>query len=366
MMASGDWEDYVYPATNVLRNKAGIQDLAELQKFERGVTAIRVQELRENPIRGDFSLAHMQAMHEQIFKDVYEWAGKIRTVDIAKGKGPDRTVFTYTEKIPEKAAEIQAIIKEANYGRDQNTREFAETMAKVYTAVNKMHPFREGNGRVAREYMQELAQQSGRTLDYTKVQRELWNEAAKESAHDNLGPIRRVFEQVSVVERAQAFERLAPSEALAKHPELDGAFKAVEIARQAGVDIARVREEVARDLHDGRIVRADVSVAESQSVIDHAAAHRQLIVRDAAAVGGTFRGEVVATSTHHVLLRTNDMMAMRYERDNLARDVYQGENLTIRYDAQRSPVYTQGHEPVASREDRGMQMERELVPDGGR
>lgn len=365
-MASGDWEDYVYPGTNVLRNKADTRDLDELQKFERGVTAIRVQELREHPIRGDFSLAHMQAMHEQIFKDVYEWAGKIRTVDIAKGKGPDRTVFTYTEKIPEKAAEIQSIIKDANYGRDQNAREFAETMAKVYAAVNKMHPFREGSGRVTREYMQELAQQSGRTLDYTKVQRELWNEAAKESAHDNLAPIRHVFEQVTLVERAQAFDRLAPSEALAKHPELDGAFKVLELARQVGVDPSLAREEIARDLHDGRIVRADVSVAESLAVIEHAASYRQLIVRDAAAVGGTFRGEVVAMSTHHVLLRTNDMMAMRYERDNLARDVYQGEHLAIRYDAQRSPVYNQGHEPAAARDDRGLQMERDLAPNGGR
>ena len=45
-------EDYTYPGTHVLKNKGDIRDLTALQRFERGATAIRIQELRENPVRG--------------------------------------------------------------------------------------------------------------------------------------------------------------------------------------------------------------------------------------------------------------------------------------------------------------------------
>ena len=59
-MSAGKWEDYVYPGTQVLRNKADIRDPAELDRFERGTTAIRIQELREKPVRGDFDLQHLK------------------------------------------------------------------------------------------------------------------------------------------------------------------------------------------------------------------------------------------------------------------------------------------------------------------
>lgn len=81
-------EGYTYPGTHVLKNKGDIRDLAALQRFERGATAIRIQELHENPVRGEYGLAHLQTIHTQVFKDVYQWAGEVRKVDIAKGGLP--------------------------------------------------------------------------------------------------------------------------------------------------------------------------------------------------------------------------------------------------------------------------------------
>jgi len=59
-MASGSWEDYVYPGTQVLKNKPDIRDQAELQRFERRATAFRIQALQDHPVKGDFDLCQEQ------------------------------------------------------------------------------------------------------------------------------------------------------------------------------------------------------------------------------------------------------------------------------------------------------------------
>lgn len=351
-------EAYTYPGTNVLKNKADIRDMKALQQFERGVTAIRLQELRERPIKGNFDLAHLQAIHKHVFKDVYEWAGEVRTIDIAKGPAGDRTLFTFKEELPAKAAQIQEIIKGANYLRGLERAQFADKMAEVYTHVNQMHPFREGNGRSTREFMEQLAAGAGYQLDFTKVEKVQWNEAAKQSARGNLEPIKEVYYEVTTVERAVAFDKLPQREALAKHPELDGAYKSLIEQKQAGNDFSTARGEIARELHAGKLVAGNVTIEESARVIDHAAAYRDLMVRDASQLGGTYRGEVVAMSTHHAMMKVGDMIAVRYERENLSCDVQVGERVTIQFDQAKSQVYEQGKEPAR---DRGRDMQMEIV-----
>ena len=75
---------YCYPNSNVLINKLGIKDKDKLSVIERKLTMLRLLELFEKPIYGKFDLRHLQSIHGYIFQDVYEWSGKIRTVDIAK------------------------------------------------------------------------------------------------------------------------------------------------------------------------------------------------------------------------------------------------------------------------------------------
>ena len=75
---------YCYPNSNVLINKLGIKDKNKLSIIERRLTMLRLFELLKNPIQGKFDLEHLQSIHSYIFQDIYEWSGKIRTVDIAK------------------------------------------------------------------------------------------------------------------------------------------------------------------------------------------------------------------------------------------------------------------------------------------
>ena len=77
-------DTYVYPGTEVLRNKADIRDQEALDSFEADATAVRMLELIDNPVQGTFDLPHLCAIHRHLFKDVYDWAGEIRTVDISR------------------------------------------------------------------------------------------------------------------------------------------------------------------------------------------------------------------------------------------------------------------------------------------
>lgn len=283
-------------------------------------------------------------------------------LDIAKGPAGDCTPFTFKEDIPRQAQEIQATIKEANYLRGLDKKQFTGKMAEVYAAVNQMHPFREGNGRTTREFISQLANDAGYQLDYAKVDKQTWNEAAKASARGDLAPVREVFNNITTVERAVAFDKLSTREGLAKHPELDGAYKMLYDAHKAGQDAGDLRAQISKELHQGRLVGNGVTIDESQRVIDHAAAYRGLMVRDAERLGGQFKGEVVAVSSHHAMLQVGDMIAVRYERANLDRELSVGDRVTIQHDKTRSQVYEQGKEPARDRGGRDMQMERERVP----
>lgn len=78
-------DDYCYPGTTVLKNKLDLTDADELDAFEAEVSDARADE--ELPA-GDLDFAHFKAVHGHLFQDVYDWAGKIRTVRMSKGGNP--------------------------------------------------------------------------------------------------------------------------------------------------------------------------------------------------------------------------------------------------------------------------------------
>ncbi len=89
-------DPYVYPGTNVLKNLRDIRDLLKLAAFEAAATGRRIRQLEEQPFRGKFNAAHLQAIHRHIFEDVYPRAGEFRTVNIAR---PGQFYFAFEEQI---------------------------------------------------------------------------------------------------------------------------------------------------------------------------------------------------------------------------------------------------------------------------
>jgi cell filamentation protein len=133
-------DPYLYPGTSVLKNRLDIRDAATLTAFEVEASHFRAEiGLPE----GNFDAAHYRAAHHQLFQDVYEWAGKYRTVRIAKGE----TMFCYPENISVQMDALFGGIEGGARFRDLTPEEFVNRLAGFLAELNAIHPFREGNGR---------------------------------------------------------------------------------------------------------------------------------------------------------------------------------------------------------------------------
>lgn len=162
----------------VLKNKLGIDNAADLKEAERDFTGSRISELRENPIKGSFDFKHLQKIHGHIFQDVYDWAGKTRTVEIAKGN-----MFCSTRFIDSYQQGVFDRLRKDDFLKDMSREQFSKEAAFYLGEINMLHPFREGNGRTQREFMLELSREAGWELDLSKVSREEMIQASQQSAN---------------------------------------------------------------------------------------------------------------------------------------------------------------------------------------
>lgn len=151
---------YCYPNSNVLINKFDITDCKKIFEIEKRITAIRLSELQDAPIKGNFDFAHLKAIHKHIFQDLYEWAGKERTVEIGKGN-----TFCMTHCIQEYAESIFEKYFPQCYATRNDFDKFVKVFADNYGDLNALHPFREGNGRTQREFAREVCLECGYDFD---------------------------------------------------------------------------------------------------------------------------------------------------------------------------------------------------------
>lgn len=158
-------DPYRYPDTDVLRNKLGIQDVAELRGVEAKVTRLRMAALRHAPVPGVFDLAHLRHIHKWLFSDIYDWAGQLRTVAIRK----DGYLFANPQFIEEQAGELFTRLANENQLQGLALDDFVDRAAWYLGEVNAIHPFREGNGRAQREFLRQLAAESGWEIDWAEV-----------------------------------------------------------------------------------------------------------------------------------------------------------------------------------------------------
>jgi cell filamentation protein, protein adenylyltransferase len=157
-------DPYVYPGTDVLRNIPGIRDGDELERFEARLTFLRGLQLASEPIAGAYDLDHLQAFHRFLFADLYEWAGELRTVVLAK-----TDLFCLPEHIESYGAEIFGKLAEEGRLRSLNRDRFIDRLAHYVGDVNALHPFRDGNGRAQRAFFAQLASDAGYRLDWQLV-----------------------------------------------------------------------------------------------------------------------------------------------------------------------------------------------------
>lgn len=157
-------DPYVYPGTEVLRNMPGIRDADELQRFEAHLTFLNGLQLLHEPIAGEYDLAHLRAFHQYLFAGLYEWAGELRTVVLAK-----TDLFCLPEHIESYGAEIFGELAREDRLRGLARDRFVARLAHYLGDVNALHPFRDGNGRAQRAFFAQLAAGAGYRLDWQLV-----------------------------------------------------------------------------------------------------------------------------------------------------------------------------------------------------
>jgi len=162
---SYEWDIfYCYENSSVLRNKLGITDGDALRTAEREIAAVRLLEAVRSPIRGKLDFKHLCDIHRYIFGDIFEWAGKLRTVNISKGNP-----FCNADVLDIYGTELFGKLKAERYLLDTPKERITERLAYYLSEINVMHPFREGNGRAQRMFIEYLALAAGYRIDFTNV-----------------------------------------------------------------------------------------------------------------------------------------------------------------------------------------------------
>ncbi len=157
--------DDCYKDTTCLINKFNIQNEEQLAKVEASITLAKTAELERNPIYNSFDFEHYKQIHKYLFEDLYEWAGKIRTVDISK-KG---TNFTSVDNIESVAEACFSRLKSCNYFKNLDFDVFVDNLVDFYCTTNILHPFREGNGRTQRIFISQLIRFCGYDINFSEI-----------------------------------------------------------------------------------------------------------------------------------------------------------------------------------------------------
>lgn len=145
----------------VLENKLGITEASELAREEERITKEKALELFEYGILDTFEVGTFKGLasiHQFLFHEVYSFAGKIRNVNIAKGS------FRFVPVMY-----LEAALKNIDRMPQSNSDEIIEK----YVEMNIAHPFREGNGRSTRIWLDCILKRSlGSVIDWSMVDKE--------------------------------------------------------------------------------------------------------------------------------------------------------------------------------------------------
>ncbi|ROQ15644.1 cell filamentation protein [Rathayibacter sp. PhB93] len=167
------WDDYFIPGTTVLRNKFtgpgkpyGETDPVKLRAMEEAITAVRIRELHENPVKGRFDYAHMKAIHRAIFHDVYAWAGQERVAPVGARMTKDGHAYYPAGPALSEAADAEyAKLARKDHLRGLGLEEFIDELAESWGELNVIHFAREGNTRTQFVFFSQLAEQAGYQID---------------------------------------------------------------------------------------------------------------------------------------------------------------------------------------------------------
>ena len=144
-----------------LENKLGLTDSAELAREEERISkkkAVNLFDFAILKLLSDGTYKTLAAIHKYLFEDIYDFAGDLRTVNLAKGN------FRFAPLMY-----LQAALENI----DKMPQSTFDEIVEKYVEMNIAHPFREGNGRSTRIWLDHiLKNEIGKVIDWSKVDKE--------------------------------------------------------------------------------------------------------------------------------------------------------------------------------------------------
>ena len=293
---------------NASAGTAGAPSPADREQIEADVTRDRIVELALNPVRGKFDAAHLREVNRRIFQDMPAKGfhdvtpGQYRPEvpegqDWLKNRGLSTVsgsfIVAYSRMDAAAQAKIEAVLADAKPKdlAQLESKEFTQKIAKVYAELDYAHPFADGNSRTLRAFTRQLAREAGYELDWERfnqtakgrdalyVARDLSVNAIalpKMASHGAMVRVayasdalagnpnlEKILEGAARPLRAVAFERDTPTDAVRKHPELEGAYVTMHAATKFATTLEpsaqikflqQAREKIQSTLNAGKLV----------------------------------------------------------------------------------------------------------------
>ena len=209
----------------VLENKLGVTDSAKLARMEERISKAKALELFETGLLDQFEVGTFQGLaqiHQYLFGEIYNFAGQVRTVNIAKGN------FRFAPVLY-----LQAALEHIG----QMPQSTFDEIVEKYIEMNVAHPFREGNGRSTRLWLDAILKKELRqVIDWSRVDKEDYLLAMERSPVKDL--------EIKTLLRAALTDRINDREVYMKGVDASYHYEGYDVYKTADIKGERPPETV--------------------------------------------------------------------------------------------------------------------------
>ncbi|OPB31784.1 BID domain-containing T4SS effector [Bartonella sp. AR 15-3] len=237
------YSGYYYADSKILKNKYNIIDEKKLNKrCAHDAKRVMVDLYQEQPPK-EFDSSYLKYLHKRLFERSFEWAGYIRGHPFKFADGtiakmlvirtPDlQHKFLVGHKIEKSLHQFDQMLSDKNNLQNLSRKEFVDEAVKLFSFLNYIHPFKDGNGRAQRIFFVKLAQAAGHQLDFSVVTEKRMIHACSNTMpkHANYEAMQHLFEDISNPEKVDILRKAIYCDTKSKRKDLIN--KIVMVARE--------------------------------------------------------------------------------------------------------------------------------------
>ncbi|WP_244427630.1 Fic family protein [Bartonella queenslandensis] len=216
-------QNFFYPNSKILKNKYRIKNKEILMERCSDDVKKEMIKLRQEPPPEQFNSFYLKYLHQRLFSRAFEWTGQTReepftfadssvaSMPILKRKEFTKP-FAIGRKVQEGLEKLDKTLAEKNNLKGLSREEFVEHAAQLMIDLHHLHPFREGNRRTKRLFVEKLGQAAGHKLDFSlvsKKRKDFVRAAAMERGDPK--PMKHLLEDISHPEKSLILQEFTNS-----------------------------------------------------------------------------------------------------------------------------------------------------------